>query len=243
MASKKKQKGSVFVIVTVALAAIGLTISFLILSAMGEKTGIEFSPDDFSMRRFNYCRIPLINWTRRGIDYENVDCPTGQNLIADDWIRVTGRIPKRWHLVSESVGYSTSRLPEECDARFLTKYFEFTNSDGENHIMKWTDANPKSAKVLWPEVAELARDALYLPIPALFEFAIDHSKADNDDKFIDELNLQLSKAWMAAAKTDQLTGRHKRAVSRFEKALEIVGDDAEIESAKLESINALGDEN
>ena len=243
MANTKNQKGSVFVIMAVGSTVIGLPILFLIMSAMGEKTGIEFSPDDFSMRRFNYCRLPLINWTRRGIEYEDVSCPTGQTLIADDWVRVTGRIPKRWHLVSESSGYSPSRLPEECDARFLTQYFEFTDSDGANFLMKWTNENPTSAKALWPEIAELARDKLYVPIPVLLEFAIDHPKADQDKKFVDRFNRQLSKAWLEAAKTDQLGGKHEQAISRFEKAIEIVGNDAEIESQKQVSLDVLGGEN
>ena len=38
-------------------------------------------------------------------------------------------------------GYSVA-----CDARFLTKYFNMADEDGNNRIIDWNDNQPKSAK-------------------------------------------------------------------------------------------------
>jgi hypothetical protein len=238
MMAKKKQNGPLFVIIAVFTVLL-LVASFFILSAMGERSGVEFSPDDFTMRRFTYCRLPLINWTKRGIEYDAVPTESFQVLIDDDWIRASGRTPKRWHLVRATSGFDSStggkNSPPECDARFLTKYLELTNTDGENYIMKWTDDHPKAAKVFWPLIAELARDNLYLPIPQLMEFAIEFPKMDDTERFNSEFEQLVANAWFEAAKTDQLNGRHERAIKRFDVAIKIGGDHPEAEQLKVKS--------
>ncbi len=239
MMAKKKQNGRLFVIITVVTTVVLLPITYMILSALGERSGVEFSPDDFCMRRFTYCRLPLINWTKRGIEYDDVPSESFQVLIDDDWIRASGRTPKRWHLVRATSGFDGSNHGKhsstECDARFLTKYLNFTNSDGENYIMKWTDDHPKAAKVFWPLIAEMARDSLYLPIPQVMEFAIDFPKMEKTEQFNSELEQLVADAWFEAAKTDQLNGRHERAIKRFDVAIRIGGEHPAAEKAKVES--------
>lgn len=220
MAKKKTQNGRLLVIIALIVTVVIAGISFFIMSAIGEKSGVEFSPDDFTMRRFDYCNLPIINWTRRGIKYAVVFDSTAQTLIADGWIRKTGRVDKRWHLVSESGGWKFSdQIPTACDARFLTDYFNFTDSDGENLINKWNNDNPVSAKKYWPLIAEMARDELYLPIPGLMEFVLEHPEPDKDDEFMAELMERVADAWYQGGMTDQLEGRHKRAIERFDIAL------------------------
>ena len=101
MGEKKKPKGRMFVIVTTLVTVVVCLLSYLFLIAVGEKAGVEFSPDDFSFRKFNYCKLPLLNWTHRGIEYKPHSNSTAETLMDDDWIRPTGRNPKRWHLVAE----------------------------------------------------------------------------------------------------------------------------------------------
>jgi len=218
---KKKQSGRMFVIITVIAAIVVIPIMFMILSAYGEKSGVEFSPDDFTMREFNYCRLPLVNWTRRGIKYSAVDNSTAKTLIDDDWIRVTGRTEKRWHLVSESrpVFTADEKIPAACDARFLTSYFDLSNKDGETRVIKWTDENPKSAKVFWPMIADLARDSVYLPMPELLEFVLRYPNPDKDDDFEDILNKRVSEIWYQAGMSNQIKDQHKRAIKRFDMAI------------------------
>jgi len=236
MAKKKTHNGRLFVIVAVIVTVIGVPIAFLTLSAYGEKSGVEFSPDDFSMRRFDYCNLPYINWTRRGIKYVDYTDAIASTLVADGWIRRTGRTPKRWHLISESgSNFSGTRVPAACDARFLTDYFSFSNRDGENSVSQWTDENPNAAKVFWPEIAEMARDELYLPIPNVMEFILDYYKPDEDDDFQDELMEQIADAWYQGGMTDQLVGRHERAIERFDIAISKNSDHPHAEAAKATS--------
>lgn len=224
-------------IITLIGTIVSLGIGFLILSAYGERSGVEFSPDDFSMRKFDYCNLPLINWTRRGIKYSDAPNGNAATLIADDWIRVTGRTPKRWHLVSETGGqlFPSGRMPSDCDARFLTEYFDTNNNSGENWIMNWTNDNPKSAKRYWPLIAEMARDELYLPIPGLMEFVLDYPNSDKDENFEAALLKRVSEAWYQAGITDQRNGSHQRAVKRFEMA--ISKDESHPEALQAKSIS------
>jgi hypothetical protein len=234
MAKKKKQSGRTFVIVTVVVSLVVLPILFMLLSAWGEKSGVEFSPDDFSMRSFDYCRLPLIGWTRRGIKYKDVDNATAKMLIDDDWIRATGRNQKRWHLVSESIPalISQNKIPAACDARFLTEYFDLSNKDGIVLVTHWTDENPDSAKLFWPMVAEMARDSLYLPMPELMQFVLNYPTPDKDESFETKLTLRVGDIWYQAAITDQLKGQHERAISRFDMAIAKNPDHADAAEAK-----------
>jgi len=236
--AKKKSNGPLFVIVTVIGTVLLAMISYFILSALGERSGVEFSPDDFTMRRFDYCRFPVINWTKRGIEYRDVPTESFQVLIDDDWIRASGRTPKRWDLVSASG--STYKISPDCDARFLTEYLTFTNGDGENYIMKWTEDHPTPAKVFWPLIAEMARGSVYLPIPELMEFVLDY-EVDNDAEFIADLEQKVADAWYESAKSDQLNGRHERAIERFDTAIKIGGKHPRSEQAKVESQTAVND--
>lgn len=220
MGRKKKQNGRLFVILLVIATIILVPATLQILSIYGEKSGVEFSPDDFTFRRFDYCKLPVINWTRRGIKYSKLDNGTAEMLVVDDWIRPTGRTPQRWHLVSESgSSISTSASSKECDARFLTRYFDMTDSDGVNRVVNWTDENPESAKFFWPLIAEMSRDSLYLQIPEVIEFVLAFPEPDSDDSFEFELGNEASEAWYKAGLTDQLNGRHDRAIQHFSKAI------------------------
>ncbi|QEG25275.1 hypothetical protein [Mariniblastus fucicola] len=240
MAKKKQRNGRLFVIITVISTIIIVPLTYAILSAYGEKSGIEFSPDDFSMRRFNYCNFPIVNWTRRGIKYTDVENGTALMLIDDDWIRETGRTPKRWHLVSENGGnFSTTRkISADCDARFLTNYFDLSNNEGEIYVSKWTDDNPDSAKIFWPLIAEMARDDLYLPIPELIEFVLDYPDPDKDDEFPVKLRKRVADAWYQAGLTDQLNGSHEKATARFDMAIATGEGHERAEQAKLDSESA-----
>lgn len=242
--AKKKQNGRLFVIITVVATVVLVPVSYMILSAMGERAGVEFSPDDFTMRSFNYCRLPLVGWTKRGIEYRNFPNDSAETLIADDWVRASGRTPKRWHLVSESGSTTASsgrKTSVECDARFLTKYFDFVSSEGENYIMKWTDDHPKAGKVFWPLIAELARDDLYLPVPDIMEFALEYPKMDDPDQFNAELKQLVADAWFEAAKSDQLNNRHQSATRRFDVAIRIGGGHLRAQQAKVKSQAAVSD--
>lgn len=244
MAKKKQSNRRIYTIITLITLIIVLPILYLIFVAYGEKSGVEFSPDDFSFRSFDYCKFPLVNYTRRGIKYSvftDASSANAEILIKDDWIRDNGRIPKRWHLISETGGwhfFSSGRISTDCDARFLTDYFHLTNDDGKTLIMKWTDDNPKSAKIYWPLIAEMARHDLYLPIPGLMEFVLGYPEPDKQDGFEAALLKRVSEAWYEAGITDQLENSHQRAIERFDIAMTIGDGHPKAQQAKETSESA-----
>ena len=245
MAQKKQSNRRFYGILTLITLIIVLPLLYLLLAAFGERSGVEFSPDDFSFRSFKYNKLPLINYTRRGIEYSPIQSATSANadtLVKDDLIRATGRVPKRWHLTSETGGkFWSDGIPTACDARFLTDYFYLTNDDGKVSIMQWTDDNPKSAKIYWPLIAEMARHDLYLPIPGLMEFVLEYpepDKPENFDGFEAALLKRVGEAWYEAGITDQLKNSHERAIERFEIALTSGDGHPEAQQAKETSESA-----
>ena len=246
MAEKKKPKGRLFVILTAIFTTVGCVLAYFFLAAMGEKAGVEFSPDDFTFRKFNYCKLPLLNWTRRGIEYKNFSNSTAGTLVSDDWIRPTGRTPKRWHLVNEGQNYyegydhDSEGYSVACDARFLTKYFNMSDVDGVNRVTDWTDKQPKSAKVFWPLIADMARGNIYLQIPEVMEFALEYPNPDQSDRFDSELRQHISDAWYQAGLLSQIKTQHKLAITRFDKAIKVAGEAGHPDAlaAKKESLAA-----
>lgn len=241
MGKKKKQKGRWFVIIVVLTTVIVVPLTYLFLVAWGEKSGTEFSPDDFSFRQFDYCRLPFFGWTHRGIKHTVSENDFASTLIDDDWIRPSGRSPKRWHLVNEhsSSFISVSQHSIDCDAHFLTDYFDMVDKEGLNRVANWNDTQPKSAKVLWPLIAEMARGNLYLQVPKVMEFALEYSQPDKSKSFKLELTNQISEAWYQAGLTDQANDRHKQAIERFDQAIALGENGHRLaETAKSKSLAA-----
>ena len=98
-----------------------------------------------------------------------------KSLTADRLIRSVILKKKRWHLVSD---FGSSVISHQCDARFLTGYLDKLDNDGNSYWDTWNTDFPKCAKVFWPEVAELARDEMYLKIADVMRVAMSVSKDD-----------------------------------------------------------------
>ena len=160
-------------------------------------SGREFSPDDFTARSFSYRRSPFsrtIRSKRFNEDHE-LYCTA---MVDDGHITAVKSTPKRWDLFQENMQYS-DELSSEFDARFLT---HFLNQDAE----QWTLEHPEKAAVLWPEVAKMAREGLYLYLPEVMLAAIpeEYAYTNEDDrslqKFTDQMKAKFADAYRMAAK-------------------------------------------
>lgn len=68
-----------------------LGIPFLMyLYIGGQVVGEEFSPDDFSRRRFSYNVVPFLNVCISGIEYRDQTSVFAQNLLNDGYLREIG---------------------------------------------------------------------------------------------------------------------------------------------------------
>ena len=167
-------------------------------------SGNEFSPDDFTARRFYYRRSPLSGTLRskRINKASDLQC---DSIVADGHIAVVNSTPKQWDLYSENMQFS-NKLSEDFDARFLTHFLNY-NSE------QWTVSYPEKAALLWPEVATMAREGLYLYLPEILLVAFPDHYADDGDRTIEEfksdIQTKFADAYRLAAKVAKANGDSK----------------------------------
>ena len=153
-------------------------------------SGVEFSPDSFGQREFRYWKSPFtgIIRSKRFLTTTVSDC---DSLIALNLIPATSSVNSRWDLISESRQFKDV-LSADFDARFLTEYLDYSTD-------QWNRNNVKKAELLWPEIASLVRERLYLQLPPLFHFALNSPEELSNEEFEEQLNQHLGEAWLQAA--------------------------------------------
>ena len=207
-------------IAVLIITALGLIVGFLILVSNGSVVGREFSPDNFSIRRFKYNKVPYLDWVI--VRKSTVDeTPYIQQELIDLGILPINATAKNWHLISEQ-NLTRSLLPPECDARFLTHYLELKNYSNSNYLeifVEWNQEHPDLAPIFWPHIIEMAQQEAYLKIPEIMEFALNDCPK-NPTEFSDELNTLVALAYLDLAKIDYDLGRLERAKVRLQLSLE-----------------------
>lgn len=153
-------------------------------------SGVEFSPDSFTQRQFRYFRSPFTGAIRSKRILRTVDSQC-DSLVALDLIPAKGITNQRWDLVSESL-QTSDILSSDFDARFLTEYLNYSTD-------QWNRTNVEKAEILWPEIALLVRERLYLQLPSLFHFAINSPDEISNEEFEEILKRKLAEAWFQAA--------------------------------------------
>lgn len=211
--SSKTRIGILLVLLALALAT---PVAILVLLGMGQMRGVEFSPDDFSRRSFSYNQMPVTGWVVFKKKYEDETTDLEKSLIATRLVPSVVLKQKRWHLISE---FGSTVISHECDARFLTNYLDKCDEDGASFWDTWNTDYPKCAKVFWPEVAELARDQMYLKVADVMRVAMSVSK-DNPKRFDRSLRSVLSDVYLELGSLDAELGRLERAEYRIKRALQ-----------------------
>jgi len=183
-------------------------------------SGQEFSPDTFERRSFYYFEIPLLGWQVWPIS--RVDCTgtlvshlTGEKLIA---VQKKPESSVRWDLVYATRGFDpgASRPAAQGDARILCFYLDAQDSDRHHVWLEWSKKNPKLAAVLWPAVAKVCREELYLFVPELLGLA---SSAASLESLGEVLNKTLTDRYCELATAHQRLKRHETAIELFSEAL------------------------
>jgi len=153
-------------------------------------SGVEFSPDSFTQRQFKYRRSPFTGAIRSKRILKTLESDY-DSIVTLNLIPAKGTTNQRWDLVSESLQTSDT-LSADFDARFLTPYFDYSTD-------QWNRTNVEKAEMLWPEIALLVRERLYLQLPSLFHFAINSPDELSNEEFELLLNEKLAEAWFQAA--------------------------------------------
>ena len=118
--------------------------------------------------------MPIFGIVIQGIEYDDTTPVFEQTLYADGFL---GKSPKekKWHLLWDS--NSDVRSPD-FDARLLTNYLDIESSSQSNSSiwMAWNEDHPSFAIELWPVIAELAREQLYLDVAEILNQTISLDK-------------------------------------------------------------------
>lgn len=201
------------IVVIVIVSLIFLGIALLVLAANSQKSGVEFCPDDFSQREFFYAKIGWLNWTIQGITYDNTTSDFQQKLTSGGWIKPSGRTPKVWHLVEDSVSDPNSA---DFDSKILISYLD------SDYWKEWTGSkkNKAKAKELWPAVATLARNNAYWAIPDLMDLGCKQSSI-SDTEFKAEIESRLFDGLVLCANSQLEQEDFEAAIQSFSDAISI----------------------
>lgn len=171
LAGMNSKSGTILKRVLLALLA-GFFLAFVLFVtayATGGRTGEEFSPDDFSRRRFSYVRPDWLPITFSGIRYETTTGPVSRTLLVDGLLVPRQGSEKHWDLVEDN------RMPTDStayDAKILCRYLDLVDIDGQHVFERWSMNHADHAAIFWPEVARLARAGRYQDVPRLMELVL-----------------------------------------------------------------------
>ena len=189
------------------VATLGLAVTVLIATLLfGQHGGEEFCPETFTRRSFLYFQIPLVGIQVTPIFRDDTTNALENYLVAGKFVTRTPTDKPRWDLVTSlSAG---SRIVRG-DAEILCSYLDMADENRRLIWQRWSDSNPEPAKVLWPLVAQLARQQLYLLLPELFDLA----NAESDPKTLaQELDQSLTRQYGRLAEIQQRLGNRERAM-------------------------------
>ena len=161
--TKKSDKTAWIIVSIVGVIGIGLG-SIWGTYSYGHVEGDEFSPDTFTRREYSYYQIPIIRMQITGIDRTDNTGALESHLKTNGIVTVQNATKPAWHTIQASEGGS---LLPPGDAAILYRYMGQANAPGGVLWIDWSMANANFAAVLWPAVAQLARDELYILIPDL----------------------------------------------------------------------------
>lgn len=155
-------------VLVVVMSIIGfLVMLYFITLLFGSVRGEEFAPDTFSRREFSYYQLPVVHIQVTPVRRVVRPHELCQHLVKKAIISTTAS-ESRWDLVIARRG---GRRLRDGDALILWRYLDAADAEGKVYWLKWTNDHPKLAKVLWPKVAQAARDELYTTVPQMFRLA------------------------------------------------------------------------
>lgn len=194
-------------VVPVAAAAVFVLLTTVV--RYGFVHGEEFAPDTFQRRSYRYYELPLIRLKITPVK-RTVHRSSLEEMLVNKSYVPKKEPPDRWDLVVAYRGVSPWR---QGDAQLLCDYLDAEDSAGNfgSYWEKWTKDHPELAKVLWSEVAQLARRDLYALIPPVFERAVAH---DDPAQLRQDLQGMLAANYELLARAEKACGRLE-AAARF----------------------------
>jgi tetratricopeptide (TPR) repeat protein len=159
-----------------------------------------------------------------------------QKVIA---ARNTPEPKNRWDLIVAQRGLvaESDRVLSQGEARILSEYLDAEDAKGKRIWLDWSKNHPSLAKVVWPAVAQVARQELYLFVPELLILARNATDAAQLQSEIDQL---LADKYLAFGRIQGQLSNHEAAVELFTSALTHAPTRAEVFVARSKSLSSLG---
>jgi tetratricopeptide (TPR) repeat protein len=211
-----------------------VVVLFLWVRMFGQVQGEEFSPHLFGRRFFVYYQVPVFGLQVTPIVRVKETKGIERFLVSQKFVARAALKELRWDLVIDNLHRRDS---PECDAGILTAYLDARGSDGDLYWETWSSANQARAKVLWPAVAEAAREELYVLVPDLIDAA---QRFEQPGELQTALSESLSSGYGRFAASVQRRGLHQRAIALFGLALKHDPQDTTALRGRAKSLSALG---
>lgn len=231
-----KSRSCLMLLVASLILFIGLAVTGFVFLARGSIHGVEFSPDDFKSRSFDYTKVfgqVLVRRSFNDVTNPVVDFLRGQGMIP---ALPKTKTEKSWDLVFDNQTPNTS---PDCDAHFLVDALSEYGRNGDYFWTDWTNEHPNICRSFWSRVTTLARNHLYWAIPQLMDLA--RGFDDNKSKEFDsKADLMMTKFYLDAGLDHQLAGDHTKAIELFSGSISILPS-REAMAARADSYNQTGD--
>lgn len=211
----------------------GMVILFLLFLGLvtlifGRVSGEEFTPHGFQRRSFHYYELPIVHlqvWPMKRFDATgDLEAALIKQKLLPPSAATTPKDP-RWDLVQ---GFRGAQLVQQGDAQILMRYLDAHDSASNLLWLEWSNDKPELAKILWPVVARLAEEELYLFLPDVFELAHGATDPDALKKSLDEL---LAHKFYEFGIVQQKLGHHKAAAELLSSAVKLAPDKSEWKAA------------
>jgi tetratricopeptide (TPR) repeat protein len=194
----------------------GITLFFILSVAhYGLVSGEEFSPHTFERRTYHYYELPLVRLKITPL-VRQVQRHQLETLLINKKYLTTQSPPQRWDLIAATRGGEPWRTG---NAQILAHYLDaWDNANNMTSYWEtWTVDHPGLAKVVWPEIARLARRELYVLMPPLFDLALAHERPA---ELQSDLNRTLARNYERLAEAKVELGDYRSAARFYEQALE-----------------------
>lgn len=232
----KRRSPKAAVLVRVVFGLLGLAVLSLfgvVLTAMfGGVHGVEFCPQTFERRSYSFYEIPWIGIQVRGVRHNDLTGPVEKHLRSSKLIPVAQQDSRTWHIV---IGMRGTSRPQTGDAEILCRYFDACDAEEQHVWLDWSKKHPQMASSLWPAIAQLSREDLYVYVPELIELA---KNSQDSVRFQQQLNMRLAEQFYRVAQRCQQAENHAAAVRYLDEALKIDKNRADLRQARDKALAA-----
>jgi tetratricopeptide (TPR) repeat protein len=212
-------------------AALLLAVSTLLF---GLVSGSEFCPHTFKRRSFVYYEIPVLRIQAWPIRRDDATGSLERHLTTKRFLVQDKSVQPRWDLV-QCIQAPTHVM--NGDASILCNYLDANDAAGKLYWRDWTEKNQDRAKILWPAVADAARQQAYPLVPKLMRSA---QYLRDPAELRAELKRAAAEEYRRMAESRQELADHAEAVRLYTTALKHDPSEAELLRGRAVSYQALG---